>query len=192
MPAPTIVNDHEAREPLRLDPVSLASVPSLAGVSGRLAMTSLPGGPRPTASARPADDLAEDAQVLLAAGVTDLILLVEDAELVRYRSIGITGTMARAGIEVTRYPIADMGTPTHSVAFDAVLGDVLDRLRAGRSVVVACVAGHGRTGTFVACLLVAAGLEPDDAIARTRASRPGTIETAGQLAFVRVRRPPRI
>jgi protein-tyrosine phosphatase len=39
----------------------------------------------------------------------------------------------------------------------------------------------------VACLLVDAGLAGDAAIALVRATRPGTIETSSQEAFVRGR-----
>jgi protein-tyrosine phosphatase len=168
---------------LRLDPVDLSTVPDLAGATGRLAMTSLPGGPRPTGGERHGD-LDEDARILQASGATDLVLLVEDRELVLYGTSRIVDAMAAVGIVVLRHPIPDLGTPVDAEAFAAVLDDVLGRLRAGRSVVVACLAGHGRTGMFVACLLVAAGLAPDDAIALTRASRPGTIETAAQLHYV--------
>jgi len=184
------MSGHVAPEPLRPSSLDLSTVPNLAGVSGRLAMTSLPGGPCPDAPGPPGD-LDGDARNLHAAGATDLVLLVEDQELVRYGASRIVDAMAAIGIAVARHPIPDLGTPTDVPAFDAVLDDVLERLRASRSVVVACLAGRGRTGTFVASLLVAAGLEPDDAIARTRASRPGTIETAAQVAFVRARRPPR-
>ena len=65
------------------------------------------------------------------------------------------------------------------------LDDVLSRLRAGESVVVACRGGLGRTGTIVGCLLRDGGLDGDAAIALTRASRKNTIERDTQERFVR-------
>ena len=89
------------------------------------------------------------------------------------------------GVQVLRHPIVDMGVPADPLAYRAVLADVLARVKAGQTVAIACRGGLGRTGTAVACLLVMAGLAPDDAIALTRRSRHGTIERDGQEAFVR-------
>jgi atypical dual specificity phosphatase len=61
---------------------------------------------------------------------------------------------------------------------------VLRRLRGGHCVAVACRGGLGRTGTIVACLLRDAGLDGDEAVALTRASRHDTIERGSQVAFV--------
>jgi protein-tyrosine phosphatase len=80
-----------------------------------------------------------------------------------------------------------MGVPSDRRAFRATLVEVRRRVRAGDTVVVACRAGLGRTGMAVACLLVDAGLAPNDAIVLTRTSRPGTIETAAQESFIRER-----
>ena len=51
---------------------------------------------------------------------------------------------------------------------------------------ICCVGSHGRTGTAIACLLVAAGMDADRAIAevRTRHCRRA-IETTGQEAYIR-------
>ena len=62
---------------------------------------------------------------------------------------------------------------------------MLARIRGGERIVVACRGGLGRTGTAVACLLVDGGVPPDEAIARVRAARPGTVERRIQEDFVR-------
>ncbi|MEU4773170.1 protein phosphatase [Micromonospora sp. NPDC023644] len=50
----------------------------------------------------------------------------------------------------------------------AALAYVLERLRLGDFVEIACFGGHGRTGTAIACLDVLAGASPADAVARMR------------------------
>jgi protein-tyrosine phosphatase len=78
-----------------------------------------------------------------------------------------------------------MDVPGDRDAFRITLDDVFDRIRGGERIVVACRGGLGRTGTAVACLLVDGGLPPNEAIARVRAVRPGTVERPSQEAFVR-------
>jgi protein-tyrosine phosphatase len=52
-------------------------------------------------------------------------------------------------------------------------------------VAIACLAGRGRTGTVVACLLRDGGLGADEAVSLTRETRPYTIERESQVQFVR-------
>lgn len=92
--------------------------------------------------------------------------------------------LKEAGLEVLHHGVPDMDVPSDPDAYREVL--MADqRLRDGRSVAVACVGGLGRTGTAAACLLVGAGLDPEEAIRVTRATRRGTIERPVQLEFAR-------
>jgi uncharacterized protein (DUF486 family) len=52
----------------------------------------------------------------------------------------------------------------------------------GKQLVIHCAAGYGRTGMMAAALLVAMGVDSEEAIAREREARPGSIETPGQEA----------
>ncbi|MHC4885453.1 MAG: phosphatase domain-containing protein, partial [Planctomycetota bacterium] len=47
-----------------------------------------------------------------------------------------------------------------------------------------CGTGIGRTGTMLACYLVAQGRSADAAIRELRRSRPGSIETRAQIRVV--------
>ena len=55
----------------------------------------------------------------------------------------------------------------------------------GGAVAVHCLAGMGRTGTMLACYLVSAGNDPEEAINIIRRRRPGSIETVEQEEAVR-------
>ncbi|MDQ3492628.1 MAG: ADP-ribosylglycohydrolase family protein, partial [Chloroflexota bacterium] len=176
-----------AGSPLRLDRIDPASVPAAAGWTGSLGMTFLPGkrDGRATRGNLHWRDLAADATALRRSHDVDtLLLLVEAHELA---SLGVGGAVAAleaAGLEVLHHPVPDMAVPSDRATYREVLAGVTQRLRDGRSVAVACVGGMGRTGTAVACLLVAAGLEPEAAARATREARPGTIERQVQLDFV--------
>ena len=168
-------------DPIRVDWVDLAKVPGLAGSPGRLGMTFLPG-KRDHVHHR---DLVSDVHVLRErCGVDSFLLLVEDHELKSLGVPDIADVMAAHRIELLRHPIVDVDVPTDRVALRQTLAEIRGRLANGENVAIACRGGIGRTGTVVGCLLRDAGLDATEAIALTRATRPGTIETAAQERFV--------
>jgi protein-tyrosine phosphatase len=176
-----------SEHPIRIDWVDLSGVLSLAGsvaAGGRLGMTFLPGKRREGLAGNHWRDLAADAEALRREGADDVLLLVEDHELELSGVPGIAAAMASAGIALHRHPIPDFGVPADPGAFRSVLAMVRGLMADGRSVVVACLGGLGRTGTAVACFLREAGLDADASIKLTRATRHGTIEVAAQERFV--------
>ncbi len=130
-------------------------------------------------------DLDTDLRSLRAAGIGRLFLLVEDDELVRWSDPEIAARAVAHDIVVHRYPMADGGVPASSTAMDELIEEI-SGARDATDVAVACMGGVGRTGTVVACALVASGWAPDAAIERVRELRhPTAVETAEQEAFVR-------
>lgn len=125
------------------------------------------GMPRPGAS-RPLD---RDLAFLREQGVDVLVSLTEtptDPE-----------ALDRYGIELLHMPVADFHAPTQA-QLDAYVGRVKSYTAAGRQVGTHCGAGMGRTGTFLAALFVARGMNAASAIAEIRRLRPGSIETQEQ------------
>jgi ADP-ribosylglycohydrolase/protein-tyrosine phosphatase len=169
--------------PLRVDWVPAEVVPQLGG---RLGMTFLIGKQRDGWSGMHWRDLETDAKRLAGEHRADTyLLLVEDKELEAARVTRIGEVLAANGVDLVRFPIRDVNVTDDRDAVRVVLDDMLARLAAGQRVVVACRGGLGRTGTIVACLLRYIGLDADRAIAITRATRPGAIETSLQEQFVR-------
>ena len=81
-------------------------------------------------------------------------------------------------------PIADMQHPSQA-QLQAVVAHVCRQLEAGRSVVVHCAMGAGRTGTVLAAVLVARkGWGAERALRELRACRPRSVETRAQEAAV--------
>src|SRR5689334_23172901 len=91
--------------------------------------------------------------------------------------------LARHRLAELHLPVPDF-TPPSPKQLERGIAAIEAELASGRRVAVHCRAGLGRTGTLVACYLVGRGHGPDDAIARVRALRPGSVETPAQVAAV--------
>jgi protein-tyrosine phosphatase len=91
---------------------------------------------------------------------------------------------ANVGGRAIWFPIENFNAPSPRMVMP-VLRTITDRLERGEGVVMHCAAGQGRAGTMAACVLIALGQSPSDAV-RTVASHrvfagPGS---AGQWALV--------
>lgn len=175
--------------PLRVDTLDAASVPGLAGVAGRAGITFLPGKKYDSwsKSGRPKQywrDVRSDAVEVHRLGFDVFLLLVEDHELDWCSVTNIGCALAREGIDFIRFPILDPRTPADGAAYRATIVDLLDRMRAGKSVAIACRGGLDRSGMTAACLLREAGVESGEAIRIVQEARHGALTEPEQQGYV--------
>lgn len=132
-------------------------------------------------------DLAEDIASLKNQNITAVVSLLGSEELVYHGAQGIKSLLTQARIKWYQFPIPDFGVPSSETMklWLEALPQLLKHMQEGQKVVVHCAAGYGRTGMMTAALLIAMGVETEEAIASVRAARPGTIETPAQEAFIR-------
>ncbi len=89
----------------------------------------------------------------------------------------------RKNFKIIDVPVPDFDAPT----FDQIekIWDIFKKSNSKKRLCIHCVAGRGRTGTVLACLIGRYyHLKPDIAIDKTRKMRPGSIETGLQEEFI--------
>jgi protein-tyrosine phosphatase len=130
------------------------------------------------------DKVEEGARGWREAGVGLVVSLIEDWEVPR-RAPGLFEALAREGVALRRFPIADFGVPTDVPAFGRLLDDLGRRLAQAESVLVHCNAGLGRTAVVLASVLKAHGLAGDPVTELRRLYRATAMEHPVQEDFVR-------
>ena len=88
-----------------------------------------------------------------------------------------------SGLLLMHVPVEDMTPPTQA-QLDHCLSAIARAHERNMAVAIHCGAGLGRTGVVLACYLVEKGLAAQNAIARVRRLRPGSIETDEQAEAV--------
>ena len=176
-----------ATHPIRVDFLPR----EILGLDGRLGMTFAPGKKAQGIDGRWDRDLTVDLARLRQAFATDvLVSLIEEHEFEQLDIRRLPAASEDAGILLDRFPIPDGGVPAAPAEFAVLVERTVRCLRAGKTVVVHCRGGLGRTGLLAAACLRFLGVEAVRAIEVVRAARPGTVENATQEAFVRNLKPP--
>ena len=173
------------RNALRVDFMDLSGT-GLGDDGGRVGMTFLPGkrylgyysGPHWR-------DLDSDAASLREQRVDVLLLLVEDKELRRCRATQVVEVLPQHGLELIRHPVRDPEPPYDDAAYRRTIRALVERVREGATVAIACRGGLDRAGMTAACLLREAGLDADAAIDRVHAARAHTLTMPDQLRYVK-------
>jgi atypical dual specificity phosphatase len=138
---------------------------------------------KPLLAALAQPEAPEDLLWLRHQGIDLLISLTED----RPRRDWVD----EAGLLALHEPMEDMAAPSQH-QLDRCVSAIERAMERNMGVAVHCTAGLGRTGTVLACYLIAQGQSVQNAIARIRRLRPGSIETEEQsdavVEFARRRR----
>jgi protein-tyrosine phosphatase len=89
------------------------------------------------------------------------------------------------GLAFISFPIPDYGLPEGREEVLRLARRLVDELEQGRSVVIHCRAGIGRSSVIAACTMISAGIDAADALARIEAARGVRVpDTEEQLMWV--------
>ncbi len=110
--------------------------------------------------------------------VVSLLTLSEELELSLEDEVSRCATL---GIEFVSFPIADRGVPDSAQSAARLIALIHERLKLGKSVVIHCRLGVGRTGMMTACVLASLGVHLNEAFEAISQARGLTVpDTAEQ------------
>jgi protein-tyrosine phosphatase len=129
--------------------------------------------------------LEDEIRSLREMGVDVLVSMLTDEEIVEVALLDEPLQCARNGIEFLRYPIPDHSAPPLNEKITAFIGELWQRVAAGKSIAIHCRAGLGRSSMIAACVLVSAGIDPISACEMIGAARGFTVpETDDQRKLI--------
>jgi len=159
----------------------------IEGDNGRIGITLCPGKYQPISWTGGWDrQLSIDVTTLVELKTDHLVSLVTDEDMERLRVTELPQEIARQGIDWTHLPLEDTTVPTRAwlEAAKPVFRSLLTSIPEGENVVVHCMGGLSRAGTFISIYLWLRGSSMPDAIARVREERDPRAINPSQKAFL--------
>jgi len=118
-------------------------------------------------------------------GCDILVTLVRHSELVAIHTPNLFKEVESRGMDSIHFPIKDKYVPNSMDEFMVLIETIIGKLKEGKTVVVHCNGGKGRSGTVLVATLVALGRKVQQAIDVVRKARAGTIQNPLQIAYVK-------
>jgi protein-tyrosine phosphatase len=137
--------------------------------------------PRP----RGADWLDDETRAWRQAGIDIVVSLLEPREEAELALAGEAASSAASGLEFRSFPIADRSVPNSREAVAQLVDHIVNALHAGKSVVLHCRQGLGRSVLITAAALISGGQNAEIAIDTIRRSRGVEVpETQAQRQWI--------
>ena len=159
----------------------------LEGDQGQLGITLCPGKYQPVASTGSWDrQLDVDLQALVDMGVNRLISLITEEDMTMLRVENLGEEARRFGLAWDHLPLPDTTAPTDAWMDRGtpVLQHIIAGIPEGEVVVVHCMGGLSRAGTFASMYLWLRGMDMAEAIQRVREKRSPHAINPRQRAFL--------
>jgi protein-tyrosine phosphatase len=154
------------------------SISELTASNGCLGITPLPGR---------SDAIDADVEAIVAWGASVVVSMTELSEMNEFGSKDLGPLLEARKVDWLHIPVRDFGGLPEQQAqeWPALSARLRRTLKDGGKVLVHCRGGLGRSGMIVLRLLCELGENPEAALLRLRAVRPGAVETAEQMAWAK-------
>ena len=157
------------------------------GDKGRLGITLCPGKYQPVASTGSWDrQLDQDVMALKEMGVDRIISLITKQDMRVLRVEGLGDEVIKHGMAWNHLPFTDTTAPTDHWMDEAIpiINEIIKKIPEGEAVVVHCMGGLSRAGTFASIYMWMRGMEMRTAIERVREQRSPHAINPRQIAFL--------
>lgn len=123
---------------------------------------------------------------MINAEIKHVVTLIEAYEWQTYANCDLPGYYRKAGFTMTHFPVEDFHIPDDEKAFLETVREALTIAQSGQSLAVHCMAGIGRTGTFLAAMArMHFGWEGGQTIQWIRQYIPNALENELQVSFLK-------
>ena len=130
--------------------------------------------------------LEEDIFSLRKQGVQIIVSLLDRNEIYELGLEKEPELCLKNGIEYMNFPIADRNVPKSYPEFHNFIGQLKEKLSAGRHMAIHCRMGIGRSTIIAGCLLIKPGYKTDDIIAHISKIRGMRVpDTDEQIAWLK-------
>jgi protein-tyrosine phosphatase len=130
--------------------------------------------------------LEEDILSLRKQGVQIIVSLLDRNEIYELGLEKESKLCLKNGIDYINFPIADRNVPKPYPEFHDFIGQLKEKLSAGRHMVIHCRMGIGRSTIIAGCLLIKPGYKTDDIIAHITKIRGMRVpDTDEQIAWLK-------
>lgn len=137
--------------------------------------------PRP----RGGDWLEDEISGLKDSGVDTVVSLLENEEISELEIVEEAALCQAHGISYLSFPVCDRGVPASKRGALNFASRLILLLREGKSVVIHCRQGVGRSSLLAACVLVLSGIPVDEAFLRIEKARGCSVpDTTEQRMWV--------
>lgn len=148
------------------------------GLAGTIYRSALPGSPL-------FDPEHQLLDVYNEKGIETVVMLTPEDEVRELTGMDLQARYRSLGFDVIYAPVTDFSVP-EAGAFQQPIRDTLQAAQAGKTLVIHCHAGLGRTGIFASCLAkVVFDMSGEEAVAWVRQYIPHAVENKLQYQFVK-------
>jgi protein-tyrosine phosphatase len=114
-----------------------------------------------------------------------VVSLVRRSELVELKIPTLLEEVEKLGMESIHFPIKDKWIPESMAGVINLVDTLINRLKIGKTIVIHCNGGKGRSGTVAVACMVAMGKRVVQSIDVVRKARSGTIRNPAQIFYVK-------
>jgi protein-tyrosine phosphatase len=113
------------------------------------------------------------------------VSLIRTSEMIALKIPNLFEEVEKRGMESIHFPIKDKWIPNSMDGLIALVDALIQRLKEGKTIIIHCNGGKGRSATVAVAILIGLGKKVQNSIEVVRKTRSGTIRNPLQIMYVK-------